>query len=231
MKQTKIIAFEGIDGCGKTTQAELLKEHLLHLGYQTYLYSFPQYDGFFGSEIKKMLSGETISADKVDPKSMALWYALDRWTALSLLTHTMPKPDYIIFNRYTLSNIVYQSVRAQDIENIEKWIYQLEHIYLSFPQPNLYLIFDGAPEILQQNISQRDSKGRTEEADVYEKSLDFMKKIRKRYIECLEMQDATRIGIDIMDGKKLLDKEIIHKSVLGILYGHNILKEEDTCLK
>jgi hypothetical protein len=81
----RILAIEGIDGAGKETQAELLRDRLVGRGWSVRMLSFPVYSSFFGQSIRQLLDGQLgagdVSADAVDPRSMALWYALDRWEA------------------------------------------------------------------------------------------------------------------------------------------------------
>ena len=54
---TKIIAFEGIDGTGKTVQLQRLYEWLTARGLSVLTLSFPMYDSFFGAECGRLLSG------------------------------------------------------------------------------------------------------------------------------------------------------------------------------
>ncbi len=79
---TKIIAFEGIDGTGKSVQMERLCEALKARGLSVLEISFPMYDTFFGDLVGRYLSAKDgIGANTVDGKSMALWFALDRFEA------------------------------------------------------------------------------------------------------------------------------------------------------
>ena len=104
---TKIIAFEGIDGTGKTVQLQRLYERLIADGrYHVQTLSFPMYDTFFGAECGRLLSGSGgVRANEVDGKSMALWYALDRFEAFRDLDYS--GADVLLINRYILSNAVY----------------------------------------------------------------------------------------------------------------------------
>ena len=55
---TKIIAFEGIDGTGKSVQMERLCEALKARGLSVLEISFPMYDTFFGEMIGRYLSAK-----------------------------------------------------------------------------------------------------------------------------------------------------------------------------
>src|SRR6266516_7919816 len=104
----RLIAIEGLDGAGKTTQVSLLAERLA----PHEVVSFPRYDTFFGRQIRMLLDGVGgISAQTVDPRSMALWYALDR--AQWARDRKAGSDGVVLLNRYALSNAVYQSARSE----------------------------------------------------------------------------------------------------------------------
>ena len=111
---TKIIAFEGIDGTGKSVQMQRLSETLQRRGLKVMELSFPMYDTFFGEQVGRYLSAKDgVAANTVDGKSMALWFALDRLDAFKGWQDG--EYDYLIINRYVLSNAVYQSIRDRDL--------------------------------------------------------------------------------------------------------------------
>ena len=85
----KIIAFEGIDGTGKSVQMACLSETLKKRGLKVKEISFPMYDTFFGEMVGRYLSAKDgIAANTVDGKSMALWFALDRFEAFRSLDYS-----------------------------------------------------------------------------------------------------------------------------------------------
>lgn len=153
----KIVAIEGIDGSGKDTQARLLKSELEQNGLRVLLRSYPVYASFFGKQIGEFLSATatTDSAATVDPKSMALWYALDRWKDISSLKCDA---DVLILNRYTLSSIVYQSLRRSAPEGLGDWIDHLEHEVLKLPRPDVYLVMGIGLRASQENIQKKGSR-------------------------------------------------------------------------
>ncbi len=179
---TKIIAIEGIDGTGKTVQLDNLKERLLSRGYSVRVLSFPVYDSFFGNEVGKYLSAkEGVSAADVDPKSMALWFAMDRFDAFRRSSYE--NSDILLLNRYVLSNAVYQSIRSSGAYDILDFVLELEHRQLGLPVPDLYLILDMDMEAASENVLKkgfRDYVG-GESKDVYESTDGIQEGARRAY--------------------------------------------------
>ena len=135
MGKTKVIAIEGIDGSGKSVQYNKLAEALTDMGYSVEKREYPKYESYFGSHVGSYLSGaEGVKADTVDGKSMALWFALDRWEDMK--SHIDGEYDYMIINRYVLSNAVYQSIRDIDLQrpDIIDWVFELEYGHFCLPK-------------------------------------------------------------------------------------------------
>ncbi|MFR7852509.1 MAG: hypothetical protein ACLU5K_00565 [Christensenellales bacterium] len=135
MGKTKVIAIEGIDGSGKSVQYERLAAALEGMGYSVEKREYPKYESYFGSHVGSYLSGaEGVKADTVDGKSMALWFALDRWEDMK--SHIDGEYDYMIINRYVLSNAVYQSIRDIDQRpDTIDWVFELEYGHFCLPKP------------------------------------------------------------------------------------------------
>ncbi len=105
MSKTKIIAFEGIDGTGKSVQMEQLQARLEERGLRVGVLSFPDYGSFFGGCVGRFLTKKDgVSASDVDQRSMALWFAMDRWAAFQGFYYLAF--DVMLINRYVLSNAV-----------------------------------------------------------------------------------------------------------------------------
>ncbi len=185
-----ILGIEGLDGSGKTVQAGMLAEALKKQGRRVRVVDFPQYSGFFGREIGRFLSGDQdVSAAEVDEKSMCLWYAVDRWKTVGGLQ--MEDWDYIIFNRYTLSNVVYQSARKFGgfDRGFANWIFDLEHMQLRLPVPDLYLYLNTRTEFCGGNVLKKGKRGYVEGLDVYEQSQELLNVCHGIY-----QQMASEIG-------------------------------------
>jgi len=211
-KKGLMIAFEGIDGSGKGVQFNFLRERLINLGLSVGTMDFPAYDTFFGNEIGVMLSGsQSVTAANVDVKSMSLWYAMDRWLAFQ--NFDASKYDIVLLNRSTLANAVYQGARCDSHEermNLVSWIHDLEFDKLNIPKPNLFFVLDVSTERSRVNVAlkgHRDYVG--SEADVYEKNLSFLDKVRDGYLNSQKIfENVEIINCTDDDGNMLPIKNI-----------------------
>ena len=217
-KRPILICIEGLDGSGKNLQANMLYMKLHEKGHSVALVDFPQYNSFFGKEIGTYLSGrENIRADQIDVKSMSLWYAMDRWGKLKDMD--LCPFDFVIFDRYTLSNAVYQSARAPKLERkgLIDWVFELEHKILSLPVPDLYIFLDVPPEI-SRNLNElkgyRGYIGNT--GDIYERDTNLQQSVREAYLDAAKsLMNMTVIPCAEQD--ILLAPEIISERIMEIL--------------
>ena len=207
---TKIIAFEGIDGTGKTVQLQRLYERLTARGLSVLTLSFPMYNSFFGAECGRLLSGSGgVRANEVDQKSMALWYALDRFEAFREFDYS--HADVLLINRYILSNAVYQSVRERDLGNPDllDFVVSLEYEHFRIPRADVHIVLDMNPETASENVGKkgfRDYVG--DQPDIYEALPDIQKRARKKYNEYATRMPNIRI-IPCMEQNRLKSIEAI----------------------
>lgn len=222
--KTRIITIEGIDGSGKTVQFNRLLENLRALGYTVGTMSFPDYEAFFGKQVGRYLSCEEgVAATDVDQKSMALWFALDRWEAFK--NWKDGEYDFLIINRYVLSNAVYQSIRDRDIDkpDIIDWVFELEYEHFGLPRPAVNLFFDVATERAGQNVDMkgfRDYVGSGR--DVYERSLGIQERARNMYVRAAERYEDVCI-INCMDGSLMKAPDCIAGEVMELMRERGLL--------
>lgn len=185
MGNTKIIAFEGIDGTGKSVQMARLSETLQKRGLSVGELSFPMYGTFFGEQVGRYLSNKDgVPANTVDGKSMALWFALDRFEAFRSFDYS--GYDVLLINRYVLSNAVYQSIRDIDLDkpDILDFCLELEHRHFGIPVPDLNLVLDMDTESAAGNVDKKGFRDYIGNArDVYESIDSIQTRARKKYAE------------------------------------------------
>ena len=203
MRKTKIIAIEGIDGGGKGVQVRALKENLTRLGYTVAGRDYPMYDTYFGKQIGKLLSGaDGVRADEIDGKSMALWFALDRWE--SFKDYKDGETDFLIINRFVMSNAVYQSIRDIDLgkPDIVDWVFDLEYNHFGLPRPDLNIIFSILPKAAEKNVTKKGYREYVGEGkDIYESDHGIQQRAMAKYLEIAGRTEEAEVIYCMEDGK------------------------------
>lgn len=217
---TKIIAFEGIDGTGKSVQVANLASRLKQRGLAVASISFPVYSSFFGSEIGRLLSGrEGVRADDVEGKSMALWFALDRFEAFRQFDYS--GADVLLINRYVLSNAVYQSIRDCDLDkpDLLHFVLALEYDHFRIPRADAHLLLDMSVSDAAGNVSKKGYRAYVgDQKDVYEEIPSLQDRARKKYLEYAARLDNVLV-IPCMEGDRLKSIDAIGKLIDGALTG------------
>ena len=93
---SKLVVIDGLDASGKSTQAEMLAEHLKRIGKTYVLRSHPNEDNFFGVKGRDYLFIE----GKMAHVMSSIFYLADVIRSITL--YAWRRVDYIIFVRYLL---------------------------------------------------------------------------------------------------------------------------------
>jgi len=221
---TKIIAIEGLDGVGKSTQIKLLIEYLNSQNISYEFKHFPEVSTkFFGELISKFLRGEFGQAKDVDPYLVAMLYAGDRFNSLDFLSNSQEENKIILLDRYVYSNIAFQcaKVSSDEKEKLREWIYELEFKFFNLPKPTKSILlnvpFDFTVEQLKKQRvgSERDYlKGKE---DIHESDLNLQENVLKEYLSMADTYDDF-FKIDCTDENyNMLSPELIHKKVMNII--------------
>ncbi len=221
----KIVAIEGIDGSGKSVQVQLLKQRLEVLGVRVGTRDYPAYKSFFGREVGSLLSGENeINANILDGKSMALWFALDRWDDLK--EYKFEDYDVVLMNRYVLSNQVYQSIREfpNGEDDLFDWIAELEFNKLGIPKYDINFVLDVEMKQAGDNVDKKGSREYVggKRRDVYETSENIQADARMKYLEFANKYDNI-ILVPCMDGNKMKNMDDIVDTLVQELKNKKII--------
>ena len=175
MKKNFFIAFEGIDGSGKSTQVKLLKQNLENAGLKVYTTCEPT-----DSPIGKMIRDIFNHRMEGDNRTIAALFVADR------LHHLLNKTDGIIkmleegytviTDRYYLSSYAYQSPYI-DLD----WVIKANSLSANLLRPDLNIYIDISPEVSIERIN----KGR-ESTELYE-TLDNLRVVSGKYKEVMEL--------------------------------------------
>ncbi len=127
----RLIALEGLDGCGKSTQAARIADALRHAGRDVVETREPT-GGTIGQRIRAMArSGERVSA-----ADELCWFTDDRREHVaSVIEPALAAGRWVLTDRYYLSTVAYQGARELD------WHEILARSEAEFPVPDAALLF------------------------------------------------------------------------------------------
>jgi dTMP kinase len=187
----KLITFEGIEGCGKTTQIDLVCRELASRGKQ-FLRTREPGGTAIGEQIRKILLNPD-NRDIVDMTELLL-YAADRAQHVKeVISPALDRRITVLCDRYTDATLAYQGYgRGLDRETIE----QLNQVATGGVKPDLTFLIDipvdaGLARAIRRNqqTGVSDSEGRFEE-----EALAFHSRIRDGYFHLAAMEpDRFRI--------------------------------------
>jgi len=190
----KIFSFEGIEGVGKSTQINLLKEYLETNGYNTEILREPG-STITGESIRSILldSKENLSSES----ELLLMFA----ARAQLITEKVnnSNSDIILFDRFYDASLAYQGFgRNLPIDFIQSLI-----TFINCPEPCLTFLLDiSVQDGFERKVN--DVKDRIESA-----GNEFFKKVREGYLEIANNNQSRIKVIDAMQSIDDINKSII----------------------
>ena len=203
MTKGLFITFEGVDGCGKTTQINLLSEYLQKQGHEVLLTREPGGKGL-GEKLREIL----LNYDgEVSDRCESFLFLADRAQHIDIIVNPAVQEGKIVLcDRHTDSTVAYQGYgRGLDIETINK----LNNLATNDRKPDLTFVFDIDTETSMKRVGK--NQDRMESAGI-----EFQTKVRNGYLE-IAKQEPERVKV--IDATKSIEE--IHAEVLK--YIKNIL--------
>jgi dTMP kinase len=207
VKYGRFLSFEGIEGCGKTTQIAILSEYLTRRSIPFTVTREPGGTAV-GEGIRKiLLNSETIHLTAAS--ELLLFYASRSQNIAEKILPSLARGEVVICDRFYHASMAYQGYgRGIPLEFIEK----LTDLVCGEHRPEITLLLDIAPEIglsraRARNEEKANNEGRFEMEDVA-----FYTKIRNGYLE-LAKHDPEHVKV-IPANRGI---EEIHRDVVRIL--------------
>ena len=171
-----LIVIEGLDGTGKATQSKMLAEHL-----KASLFSFPNYNSKASALVEMYLNGEFgRNAASINPYQASAMFAVDRLgTYLKEMNTILERAWKIIADRYTTSNILYQTAKFNSVEeknDFIKWVRRFEYKDLQLPEPTQTFMLNVPFETFVDMMTLRNDN-KHEGEDIHEADMDYLKKV------------------------------------------------------
>lgn len=197
MSNGRIFVLDGLDGCGKTTQFELLRDKLMEENVPMQAVSFPEYDKPSAALVKMYLGGDFAdSPDGVNAYAASSFYAVDRYASYKLYWEkAYNEGKLILASRYTTSNAIHQMSKLPESRWDEylEWLEDYEYNKLGLPRPDCVVFLSLPLEISQKLLSER-YEGDEEKKDIHEADLSYLNGCRRS-----AEYAAERLGWHIID--------------------------------
>ena len=192
----KFIVFEGIDGSGKTTQAECLWEYVS--GFTAAELTSEPTDGEIGRLLRRYLSGELAADNSV----LAALFAADRLDHITNkengLEKTLADGKWVISDRYYLSSFAYQGAEV----GLE-WVESLNSRAQKLLRPDLQIFIDVPPELAMERIRKN-----RRNLEVFEKT-ERLSAVREAFLAV--MARLPEENIVMIDGTRTVEE--IHENI------------------
>ncbi|HCT16504.1 MAG TPA: thymidylate kinase [Ruminococcaceae bacterium] len=183
----KLIVIEGLDGSGKSTQIEYLKNKLS--GRNVHQIKLPDYDSDSSALVKMYLRGDFgKKPEDVNAYAASAFYAVDRFANYKMKWKEFyDNGEIIISDRYTTSNAYHQATKIPKDDRAEffYWLEDFEYGLLGIPEPNAVIYLDMPIEISQKMMSERYHGDETKK-DIHESNLDYLYKCRDAALDAAE---------------------------------------------
>ena len=173
------IVIDGLDGSGKSTQAELLCVYLESIDKSFVMRTHPSKDNYLGQKGREYLLRVGLYA-RIMASALYMFDVIR-----SVVLHKWSGKDYIVFVRYLMGTAYLPS----PLHRIAYFFFKL-----LMPQGDHMFFIDVTPEEAHKRIKEN----RTE-VEMFE-SLERLKKVRGRILELAQRKEWT-----IIDGDQALD--------------------------
>jgi len=197
LKEGILIAIEGIDGAGKTTQCKFLRDWLNSQGLNSAVIKEPT-DGKYGKQIRIRSKHQRLF-DSAESE-LDLFIKDRKENVTERIKPRLKDNKIVIMDRYYFSTIAYQSVLGID----SKYIKKINEEFA--PIPDLTIIIDVMPDVGIKRIGIRG-----DECDSFEKE-DYLVEVRNAFLKMMEYPNVS-----IVDGNSFRSSQQVFKDIQKIV--------------
>jgi len=202
MKKGRFIVFEGIDGAGKSTQIELLANHLQSQGRRVYRTAEPT-ESVTGGLLRDALGG----VSKRTACEMAALFVLDRIfhnvNPVNGIEKMLADGVDVICDRYYYSSLAYQGSLTDP-----EWVKDMNLGCPEIRRPDICIFLDLTPKQSMERIS----RGRVT-TEIYETE-EQLTRVRNRFLSVIDSLSA-RDNIQTVNAARPIEE--IHADIRRIV--------------
>jgi dTMP kinase len=173
LRTGRFITLEGIDGAGKSTHVDWLRERIVASGHRVVTTREPGGTPL-GEKLRSLLLHEPMTHDS----ETLLMFAARREHLEHVIRPALARGEWVLCDRFTDATYAYQGggsgVPATRIRDLEQWMHG------DF-QPDLTLLFDVPPEVSRERLEKARRDGR--ELDRFERARGaYFERVRDTYL-------------------------------------------------
>jgi dTMP kinase len=198
------ITFEGIEGCGKTTQIELLATFFQKI-HRPYLLTREPGGSPLGRRIREILL--TPHNGGIEPLAEYFLYAADRVQHLrEVILPALRRGEVVLCDRYFDATMAYQGYgRGLDL----KWLEAIHRWAMENVTPHLTYLLDLPVEVGLQRALTRMGQTALREDRFEREALDFHRRVREGYLSLARQEPQRFIVLDGMRDPLSLHQEVL----------------------
>lgn len=202
----RLVSFEGIDQCGKSTQARLFLDYLTSQGFEAGLVREP--GGTAISEAVRKILLDRKRLELADRTEALLMTASRAQLTREYILPKLETGHWVIADRFTDSTLAYQGAgRHLDLD----WLIELNRFATYGVEPCLTFLLDVLPEECQRRQKRKNDR-------IEGEGLEFQRKVREGYLKIAErFQDR----IIILDGYQTIAD--LHNQVISEVNRRNLI--------
>jgi len=191
MTQGRFITFEGMDGCGKTTQLRLLAKHLRERG-ESVVETVEPGGTEIGQQIRRILLDPANTA--IHPRTELLLYFGSRAQNVEqVIRPAIAAGQTVLCDRFTDSTLVYQGCgRGLD----SQIVLDLDRIACQGLKPGLTVLIDIDLETSLNRARRRNQRTDSSESRIDEEENAFHERVRRGYLALAAQERARFVVID-----------------------------------
>ena len=206
------LSFEGVDGCGKTTQLERFAERAAQSGFEVVLAQEPG-GTRIGREIRKLL----LDARNVDlrPISELLLYFASRAQNIDeVILPALEAGKLVIADRFTDATVAYQGYgRELGAESVQ----QIDAVACRGLEPDLTLWLDLDPRVaVARALERQDGSAGDDESRMEREADDFRDRVRQGYAELWKARPDRIRRIDASGSIEEVERAILEAALPAI---------------
>lgn len=181
-KDGLFISVEGIDGSGKSTHLEFIKNYFIDLGYEVIITREPG-----GTEVGEEIRNLLLHSEKLQDNSELFLYFASRQELISnVIIPNLKNGICVIADRFIDSSIAYQGAgRGLGVDKIK----QIAAILDPLIEPQLTILFDASLEIAMNRLKTERKLDRIEQEPV-----EFFNRVQQAYYQ-LQKEFPKRIKL------------------------------------